>query len=326
MCEVLFKIKNKMKNKLLWIWISSILIISVAGFVFFNIKSLEVNLGNEKNESYHETVKDGVEKNNSSDNECYDKDWNNLEMIEKKINCFNKNWEKEGIWIRYNETKLWKFKIKENYKNWKRNWKYTQYYEDWTIMLLENYKDWNLDWKSISYDEYWEKIIEMTYVDWILDWEQIDYHDGDWFLKTIYKNWEIVDIQENPKIGEKVDEYLENYDLMIWWLWNRFESWLILDVEEYKELTDSIYSNYNTYYTIEFTGDFLDYMYKQEYENKSRKLIALYSMMNCSEDPSNPETYLFNLDDPKLAQEIYFKNCPKWCMYSDEEDVDFVCE
>jgi hypothetical protein len=27
-----------------------------------------------------------------------------------------------------------------------------------------------------------------------------------------------------------------------------------------------------------------------------------------------------------LAQETYFKNCPKWCRYSDEENVDFVCE
>jgi hypothetical protein len=52
-------------------------------------------------------------------------------------------------------------------------------------------------------------------------------------------------------------------------------------------------------------------MYREKYKDKSWDLLASYSMMNCSEDPLNPETYLFNLDNPKLAQETYFKNCPK---------------
>jgi len=335
--KILFEIKNKMKKTLLWIWIPSVLVIAVAGFVFFNMRDWEPNqniIENVKPEqdiqSNQEIIDENIWRTYLSAEECYNEYWvlnenPNTDDNWNIINCYNGQGEQQGKWVTYKKTRFWKFKNEENYKNWKRDWEYIQYYENWTISLLENYKDWELDWKSISYDEDWEKVRDHTYVNWKKEWEQLDYHKGDWWLKMIYKNWEIVDIQENSEASKKLDEYLENHYLIREWLWENFESWLVLGVEDFKNLTDSIYSDYNIYYDEEWRYLFED-MYREEYEDKSWELLALYSMMNCSEDPSNPDTYLFNLDDPKLAQEIYFKNCPKWCRYSDEEDIDFICE
>ena len=99
------KLKNKMKKKLLWIWIPSILIITVAGFIFLNTKSWDIDLGNEKNEQYHGTVGNDVEKENSSDNECYDENWTLIESPEYDsqgdiINCYDYNWYQKWKQIR----------------------------------------------------------------------------------------------------------------------------------------------------------------------------------------------------------------------------------
>jgi hypothetical protein len=49
-----------------------VLIIAIAGFVFFNTKSGEVDFGDEKNGLYHGTVENKVDIITSLNDECYD--------------------------------------------------------------------------------------------------------------------------------------------------------------------------------------------------------------------------------------------------------------
>lgn len=315
-----------MKKKLLCVLWFIVLIVVV--FI-----CLYLNSGKNRNENlvqFNQGTDENPERKYLSVEECYNEIWEinknpDIEDNWNAINCYNEQWEQEGKWISYNDTRFWKFRIEENYNNWKRNGKYIQYYEDWKIRILENYKDWEKNWESIWYDENWEKSSEKTYIYWIEDWESIEYWNGERWLKIIYKDDHIIETQENSEVAEKMDKYFEDREVRLASLWNKFISWDVLDVVDFKELTDSIYSNYNIYYDEEWKYLFED-MYREEYEDKSRNLLALYSMMTCSENPSNPDTYLFNLDNPKLAQETYFKNCPKWCRYSDEEGIDFICE
>lgn len=373
-----------MKKKLLWIWIPSVLIVGVAGFIFFNTKSWDVDLGDEKNDQYHGTVGNDVEKKTFSDYECYDEygdrifpeydsdgniincwdklwypiwkqisyydNWN-IETIfiveEWKYAKYYENWQiseewnvikeainhedgkkwykliRDGMWVYYYEN--WNKKTEWNYKNWQREWEWIGYYENWNISIENNYKNWILDWKSITYNEDWDKVTEWMYKNWKEEWEHIIYIEWIRYQKLIFENGEILEIQDNPDVADKVEKRVEERELKLKSLWNKFESWVSLDEEEFWSLMVSMQSDYGLYYGDE-TKDLFEDVYRYEYEDKAWELPAIYSMMNCSEDPSNPDTYLFNLDDPKLAQEIYFKNCPKWCKYSDEEDIDFVCE
>lgn len=321
-----------MKKKLLWILV---LVVVIAGIsIYFCLNNGEYkDIQKENLVQLNQEIDENPEREYLLAEGCYDEKWvlNENPDIDDNgdiINCYNSKWEQEGKWIDYVDLKSWKRKLEQNYKNWEKDGKCIEYYEDWKIYTLENYKNWKLNWEVIFYDRNWKKVLEETYINWKEDWESIEYRDGDWLYKNFYKNGRLIDEQENVEVSEKLEKYHENMENRIEKSWNKFEFWDIIDKEEFKDLTDTVYGTYNFYYDEELMekSDFFWDKYKEDYEDKSWRLIALYTMINCSDDILNPDTYLFNLDDPQIAQEIYFKNCPKWCRYADEEDVDFTCE
>ena len=422
-----------MKKKLLWIWIPSVLIIAVAGFVFFNIKSWDIDLGDEKNEQYHGTVGNDVEKKTLLDYECYAENWSLIESPEYDsqgdiINCYDYNWYQKWKQISYyNNWKIRTIWIVESwnftgyYENWKifeewhmfkdafnsennKKWfiltkdgKWIQYYENWNKEFEWTYKKWTAEWKWIYYYDNWKIKEQWDFKEWYRDgnwvyyyenWniKQLWYHDnwyrtGNW--RFYYENWNISGqwnynnwnqewfweyYYENGDIREKWDYdegkeiwnwviYDNNWDAYIWifkdweilelkWnieknmdsikemhyfndIWeiyieslrNKFKYWKDIWMDEFLAMRDYFNTSYDLYFT-----DWGEEFFSHSYYYKIWRLLALYSMMNCWGDVSDQGTYLYNLGYPQIAQETYFKNCPKWCKYSDEEDVDFVCE
>lgn len=410
-------LKNKMKKTLLWIWIPSVLIIAVAGFVFFNIRNWESNQNiienikpNQEALPYHGTVKNDVEKRTQTDNECYGEDWNIVESPKYDvqgdiINCYDNNWYPKWKQITYHYN--WKIKtiwIVENwnytgyYENWQifeewhmfkdafnsennRKWfilikdgKRIQYYENWNKEFEWTYKKWTTEWKWVYYYENWNKESEWSYKNWTAEWKWVYYYEnwriqGYWNLKDWVADGKRIEYYENWNknfewfLKEWIEEwkwilYSETWDIYIWtyengeivnlewnindlniygyynyiWdlyerlLWNRLIQWKKISIDEFNSFKSFFPKLYDLYYGNSVDLDKKKERLKKSYNERKWYLLALYSMMNCSESPLNPDTYLFNLDDPKLAQETYFKNCPKWCKYVDEEGTDFVCE
>lgn len=329
-----------MKKKLVIVW-GFIALIIIATLIIYpsfqkdNNDNVEKKVVEEENiiQPYHRP--NDLESQDLLDEICYDKNGNSIGNPEldndwNVINCYNEQWEQEGKWIIYTEDSFWKYRHEENYKNWNKDGKCIHYDENWNIMFIDNYKNWERDWEVIFYDS-WQISEKRNYANWKPEWEQIEYFNGEWIYKTIYKNGEIIDKLENDEIINKKNDYYKGQDLRLRSLWNKFESRDALDKEEFQDLADRIHSDYNIYYNEKLINDYgmkeyIEDMYKHYYEEKLWELVALYSMMNCSDDTSNPDAYLFNLNNPQEAQEIYSKNCPKWCRYADEEDVDFICE
>ena len=136
-----------------------------------------------------------------------------------------------------------------------------------------------------------------------------------------YKNWELVTLTWDIRKLSTHSYFNEVWVIYVNLLWNKFINNKNINSDEFEALK----SFFTILYELYYGEDNLELFYSS-YNARQRYLLTLYSMMNCWGDPLNPDTYLFNLEDSESAQETYFKNCPKWCKYSDKEGIDFVCE
>ena len=126
----------------------------------------------------------------------------------------------------------------KKYKNWKLDWKYVEYYDNWQIEYEENWKDWMLlDNKVIHYYENWKIKSEYNYKDWEMDGKQVSYYEN-WQIEDIdywengRRNWRRTFYYENWQI--RWDEYYKNW-LLHWEKIEYYESWKILEGCIYKD-------------------------------------------------------------------------------------------
>ena len=248
------------------------------------------------------------------------RDWKYIEYYDNgKI---MEKWKYNELWadwlrISYYEDGV--IKYRDSYKNWKREGAYVSYYPNWQTGYEANYVNWELEWQYISYNEDWSVYSKWVYIDWNLDWNVVYYSD-DWNVYVwIYEGWEIVDLKWKIDYSLGKSHYFNSmWEIYIRMLWNKFTHNKSLTIEEFRALNEFFAYAYVLYYSDD-SEDFFNEMYSR----KDRTLLALYTMIHCLSDGWNQ--YLF-IGNPETAQDIYFKNCPRWCIYSDEVGSAFICE
>jgi antitoxin component YwqK of YwqJK toxin-antitoxin module len=69
-----------------------------------------------------------------------------------QINKKYKNWERdlEIAKKKYEKAVEW------NWKDWKQDWKWKYFYENWELEREENWENWNECWEWKYYDRNWE--------------------------------------------------------------------------------------------------------------------------------------------------------------------------
>ena len=250
-----------MKNKLLWIWISAVLIIVVVGLVFFSMRNRESIQTNIVDTNYEQEIQEYNKMINTytwldylsnMKIECYDMSGNLIENPKQEqwdaLNCnlYHENWE---IMLKASNTKEeleWEDKVKsilsyyyENwnlesettYIDWEQNWEEIAYYEDWqTIEYKWNYLHWQKNWLWIKYDEEWQIRGIGNYLNWEQNGKRTSFYENWQKEREVYfinwlANWEFIKYYENWNISQKWN--YRDWELE-WKIINYYENWQIL--------------------------------------------------------------------------------------------------
>ena len=151
---------------LISIGVALILAICDAAVTYYKYKAFSDYFENEEytelymeDDEYFKMKNISFNKDENLNNTCYDMDGNinkNPKTDEnwEIINCFNKNWKLEWKWINYNQN--WTIYSETNYKNWEMNWRLAFYDREWRITMesyFENDEEIPGTYKEFKYEE-----------------------------------------------------------------------------------------------------------------------------------------------------------------------------
>lgn len=255
-----------MKKKLLWIWIPSVLIIAVAGFVFFNMKSWEIDqdiIVNVEPEQeilpYHRVGEDEIWWEYLSPSECYDEEWNindnpNTDKYGSIVNCYDINGNEHWQWIYSIDWQVIpNFDYESNalfisYKNWESP---NNQQDDIYFQIISNYKKdilrYNSKWKNIEivwYYDNWQIASKWQINGWEIEWKHTLY----------YKNWQVA-------IEIEFKNWLENWKYISYYRnWKTIEEWEFLNWQKYWKWIE-YYNNWQIFRE----WDMVNWQYSWEY-------------------------------------------------------------